>query len=84
VPLPLVAIEFHNKRRWQIFAAALPWAGGGDEIAGIEGAYVDVFVAVSADSDGGGRYDLRLSQQDVCALQRIGLPVEFTLDVAKD
>jgi hypothetical protein len=53
-------------------------------VAGVEGAYVDIFVAVSADSDGGGKYDFHLSQQDICALQRIGLPVEFMLDVVKD
>jgi hypothetical protein len=55
-----------------------------NEIAGVEGAYVDIFVAVSSDADGGGKYDFRLSPEDVSALQKIGLPIEFTLDVAKE
>jgi hypothetical protein len=53
-------------------------------IAGVEGAYVDIYISVSADSNGGGEHNFTLSQQDVNALQKIGLPVEFTLDVVKD
>lgn len=53
-------------------------------VAGVEGAYVDIYIAVSADADGGGEHKFSLSQQDVDALQTIGLPVEFTLDVVKE
>lgn len=53
-------------------------------IAGVEGAYVDIFVSVRADKAGGGKYEFRLSEQDIQVLHKIGLPIEFTLDVVKD
>jgi hypothetical protein len=53
-------------------------------LPGVEGAYVDVFVAVSADDDGGGKYGFRLSLRDLSALQEMNLPIEFTLDVGRD
>jgi Domain of unknown function (DUF4279) len=53
-------------------------------IAGVEGAYIDIYIAVSADNDGGGEHKFRMTKQDVDALQKIGLPVEFTLDTVKN
>ena len=53
-------------------------------IAGVEGAYVDIYIAVSADNDGGGEHKFRMTQQDIDALQKIGLPIEFTLDTVKE
>lgn len=53
-------------------------------IAGVDGVYVDIYIAVSADNDGGGEHKFKLTQRDVDALQKIGLPVEFTLDVVKE
>lgn len=53
------------------------------EIAGVQEAYVDVFIAVDADNDGGGTCVLQLSQKNVRALDRLGLPVRFTVAVVK-
>jgi Domain of unknown function (DUF4279) len=53
-------------------------------VAGVEGAYVDIYVAVTADNGGGGEYKFRLSQKDLDTLSKIGIPVEFTLDVVRE
>ena len=53
-------------------------------VPGFEGAYVDIFVAVGTNEAGDGRYVFNLTQQDIAALQRLGLRVEFTIDIGKD
>jgi Domain of unknown function (DUF4279) len=54
------------------------------KIAGVEGAYVDIYIALSVARDGQGQCCFRLSHDDIAALQTMGLPIEFTLDVGKD
>jgi hypothetical protein len=53
------------------------------DIAGVQEAYVDVFVAADADDDGGGTCEFQLSQENVRALNRLGIPVQFTVAVVK-
>ena len=53
------------------------------DIAGVQEAYVDVFVAVDADDDGGGTCEFQLSQENVRALDRFGIPIQFTVAVVR-
>ncbi|WP_175445006.1 DUF4279 domain-containing protein [Janthinobacterium sp. MP5059B] len=53
------------------------------EINGVEEAYVDVFVAIDAEADGGGTCNFQLSKENVSALNSLGLPVRFTVSVIK-
>lgn len=53
------------------------------EIADVEEAYVDVFVAIDAEADGGGTCNFQLSKENVSALDALGLPVQFTVAVIK-
>ena len=53
------------------------------QIAGVEEAYLDVFMAVDADDDGGGTCAFQLSEDSVSALHGLGLPVRFTVAVVK-
>jgi hypothetical protein len=61
--------------------------GGGQStllsIDGVEEAYFDVFVAINADEDGGGTCEFQLSKENLCALERIGVPAHFTVAVVK-
>lgn len=59
-------------------AAALVPASGVDE------AYIDVFIAVSAEDDGGGTSEFDLSQECLSALARLGLPARFTVAVVRE
>ncbi|OGI58313.1 MAG: hypothetical protein A2V58_01190 [Candidatus Muproteobacteria bacterium RBG_19FT_COMBO_61_10] len=52
-------------------------------IDGVEEVYLDVFVAVDADDDGGGTCEFQLSQENVRALDSFGIPVRFTVAVIK-
>ena len=52
-------------------------------IDGVEEAYVDVFVATHVDDDGGGTCEFQLSQENVRALDRLGMPVRFTVAVVR-
>ena len=52
-------------------------------IAGVEEAYVDVFVAVDAGDDGGGTCEFQLNPENVRALDRFGMPVRFTVAVVR-
>lgn len=52
-------------------------------IAGVEEAYLDVFMAVDADDDGGGTCTFQLSEESVSALHGLGLPVRFTVAVVR-
>jgi hypothetical protein len=53
------------------------------KITGVEEAYVDVFVAIDAEADGGGTCNFQLSKENVSALDALGLPVRFTVSVIK-
>jgi hypothetical protein len=53
------------------------------QIAGVEEAYLDVFMAVDADDDGGGTCAFQLSDESVGALHNLGLPVRFTVAIVK-
>jgi hypothetical protein len=54
-----------------------------NEIAGVQEAYVDVFIAVDTDSDGGGTSEFRLQREDVDMLNNIDLEVRFTTAVVR-
>jgi hypothetical protein len=53
------------------------------QVVGVEDAYLDVFMAVDADSDGGGTCEFGLSQESFRALLGFGLPVRFTVAVVR-
>lgn len=50
-------------------------------VAGVEEAYLDVFIALDADDDGGGTGAFQLSEESVSALHGLGLPVRFSVAV---
>lgn len=52
-------------------------------ITGVEEAYVDVFVAVDANDDGGGTCEFELSPENVRALNLFGMPVRFTVAIVR-
>ena len=56
--------------RWKTGCPALP--------------FLDVFIAIDADTDGGGTCEFELTPQDVAELTRLGLPVRFTVTVVKE
>ncbi len=51
------------------------------EIAGVQDAYVDVFIAVDAEEDGGGNCEFQLASQDIVTLETLGLPIRFSVAV---
>jgi hypothetical protein len=54
------------------------------DINGVEEAYLDVFMAATADDEGGGTCEFQLSQENVHALEKMALPVRFTVAVVKE
>ena len=54
------------------------------QLPGVEEAFLDVFIAIDADTDGGGTCEFELTPQDVAELTRLGLPVRFTVTVVKE
>jgi hypothetical protein len=53
------------------------------KLSGVEDAYVDLFVSFRTDKDGTGICEFELSEEDVAALGRIGLPVRLKICVGK-
>ena len=53
------------------------------DIPGVDEAYLDVFLAVDADDDGGGTCEFRLSAATIAELERLALPARFTVGVVK-
>lgn len=49
----------------------------------VEEAYVDIFIAPAAEEDGGGTCEFDLSSLDLANLNKIGLPVQFTVAVVR-
>jgi hypothetical protein len=54
------------------------------EAFGVEGAYLDIYVALTLMESNGGKFSLRLAEEDVHALHRIGLPLELSIDIVSD
>ena len=50
-------------------------------IEGVDDAYIDVFMARLSEEDGGGTCEFELNSDQVLALQKLGLPVYFTIAV---
>lgn len=53
------------------------------DITGVDDAYVDVFGAVDADSDGGGTCEFELSARCINTLRDLTVPARFTIAVVK-
>jgi hypothetical protein len=53
------------------------------DIDGVDEAYIDVFIAVDADTDGGGSCGFVLSPEQVKLLSSINLPVQFNIGVVR-
>ncbi|AOY95573.1 hypothetical protein BKK79_27955 [Cupriavidus sp. USMAA2-4] len=53
-------------------------------VAGVEEAYVDVFIALGSDSDGNANCDLSLSADLLTQVARLGLPLKITVSVGRD
>ena len=54
------------------------------EAVGVEGAYLDIYVALTLMESSGGKFSLRLVEEDVHTLHRIGLPLELSIDIVSD
>ena len=50
-------------------------------IAGVQEAYMDIFVAVDSDDSGGGTCEFQLSPTITRALGQVGVPIRFTVAV---
>jgi hypothetical protein len=50
---------------------------------GVEEAYVDIFIAVDANDDGGGSCEFQLPPDKIVGLNRLNVPVRFTVTVVK-
>lgn len=47
----------------------------------VEEAYIDVFIAKDADDDGGGTCEFDLGGASIALLEKLGLPVRFTVAI---
>lgn len=54
------------------------------EIAGVDEAYVDIFVAKNSDEDGGGTHAFEVSQKSILALSGLGLSIRVTVAIVKE
>ena len=54
------------------------------KIPGVDQSFVDVFVAVDADEDGGGIVEFELDSECLRALHSLGLPVQFSINVVRE
>jgi hypothetical protein len=50
---------------------------------GVDDAYVDIFIAVDANEDGGGSCEFQLGADKIVGLNRLDVPVRFTVAVVK-
>jgi hypothetical protein len=48
-------------------------------IAGVDEAYIDIFIAADANEDGGGTLEFELNKENIAALERLGLPIHYTV-----
>jgi hypothetical protein len=53
-------------------------------LAGVQDAYVDIFIAVDADNEGGGTWEAELSADSIRRLSALGLPMRFTATVVRE
>jgi hypothetical protein len=53
------------------------------ELAGVQEAYVDVFIAADADDKGECTCEFQLIKENIEALERLGLPVRFTVTAGR-
>lgn len=59
--------------------ARIPGAAGLSKVPGVEESYLDVFIAIDADEDGGATCEFALSQECQLTLLRFGVPIRFTI-----
>lgn len=53
-------------------------------VAGVQEAYIDIFVAAIANEDGEGSCEFELSPDNLTDLERMGLPVRLTVTLGKE
>ena len=58
-------------------AALLP------SVPGVQEAFLDVFIAIDADPDGGGTCEFQLSAEDLHSLKQVGVATRFTVAVVQ-
>lgn len=63
---------------------SLPSGTSLSSIAGVEDAYVDVFVALVSSSDGDAKCELSVSPKVLKSLASLGLPIRLSLTVGQD
>jgi hypothetical protein len=51
---------------------------------GVQDAYIDVFVAVDANDDGGGTWEAELGAESIERLVGLGISVRFTAAVVRE
>ncbi len=51
------------------------------ELPGLEEAYIDIFIAVDADENGGGTSEFDIDEKSVASLAKLGFPVRFTIAI---
>lgn len=68
-----------------LLASVIPWDSDTFRMLdGVQEAYIDIFVAATADEDGEGACEFELSKENLVVLERIGLPVRLTVTVGKE
>jgi hypothetical protein len=53
-------------------------------IEGVEEAYADLFIGVETDEEGDGTCEFQLTEANLAALAKLGLPVRFTVSFTKE
>lgn len=55
-----------------------------NKLPGVQEAYIDIFIAATADQDGEGTCELELNKENLTQLARMGLPVRLTISQGKE
>ncbi len=54
------------------------------EITGVQEAYLDIFMAMDAEEDGGGTCEFQLSEENITTLEKLKIPIRFTIAVINE
>ena len=54
------------------------------DLPGVEEAFVDVFIAQTADAGGGGTSEFEIDSSSIAELGKLGLPIRFTVAIIRD
>ncbi|WP_082055148.1 DUF4279 domain-containing protein [Cupriavidus basilensis] len=80
VELGSTSLDDHLARLIRSFPTGKPLS----EIANVEDAYIDVFVALSSNLDGDAKCELDIKPDVLVSLAQLGLPIRMTVDVVRE